>query len=110
MQTEYRHIAYCIQSHAVVQVVAHVRNMEEMGEILFAPMDGLHDELTFTGRKTGVDVVYSVIIEIVNDRIQFSQIRDVLVHFFIRFVVEITHYPVACALVVLFCIKFTDAA
>jgi hypothetical protein len=65
-----------------------------MGEVLFCPMDGLHDELAAAGRKTGVDIVYAMAVEVINNRIQFSQIWNVLIHFFIRFVIEITHYPI----------------
>ena len=43
-----------------MQVVTHVRNMEEMGEILLSPVDGLHDELAAAGRQAGVDIVYAM--------------------------------------------------
>ena len=69
MQTEYRNITDGIKPHTVVQVIAHVRNMEEMGKVLFAPMNGLQDELATAGRQTGIDVVHSLGIQIVHDLI-----------------------------------------
>ena len=89
MQAEYRYIAYCIEPHAVMQVVAYMGYVKEMTKVLFAPTDDFQNAFALSGRECGIDLVCLMLFQVFHDPVGATQIVELFAQLGVWSIIEI---------------------
>ena len=74
VQAQYRYIPHCVIPHSPVQIVSHIRHIEEVREVLFAPVDNGQYHLTLRRVQSAIHIIHLVLLHPFHHAIRSTQV------------------------------------